>query len=118
MNEEHKRRGLAHCKILSTVALSALFLGSSPVYATQAAPTGAATALEQQQSINVTITVTSASGPVIGANVIQKGTTNGSITDINGIVTLNVPRGATLQVSFTATRSKKSKQTEQTLQLH
>ena len=30
MNEEHKKRGLAHSKILTTVALSALFLGSNP----------------------------------------------------------------------------------------
>ena len=99
MNEEHKRRGLAHSKILTTVALSALFMGSSPAFATEA-PSDVAIALEQQQTINVTVTVTSAQGPVIGANVVQKGTTNGSITDIDGIAKLDVPRGATLQISF------------------
>ncbi|MDR1161529.1 MAG: carboxypeptidase-like regulatory domain-containing protein, partial [Tannerellaceae bacterium] len=46
-------------------------------------------------------TVLDATGePVIGANVIQKGTTNGVITDISGAFSLNVPSTATLQVSY------------------
>lgn len=39
-------------------------------------------------------------GPVIGANVLEKGTTNGVITDIDGNFTLNVQPGATIVVSF------------------
>ncbi|WP_294631008.1 TonB-dependent receptor [uncultured Bacteroides sp.] len=38
--------------------------------------------------------------PVIGANVLVKGTTNGTITDFNGNFTLNAPKNATLSVSF------------------
>lgn len=38
--------------------------------------------------------------PVIGASIIEKGTTLGTVTDINGHFTLDVPRGATLQVSY------------------
>lgn len=38
--------------------------------------------------------------PVFGANVIEKGTTNGTITDIDGKFSLNVERGATLVVSY------------------
>ena len=102
MNEEHKKRGLAHSKILTTVALSALFLGSSPAFAT-GATTDAAIALEQQQTTSITVTVVDSKGePVIGANVVQKGTTNGTITDINGIAKLSVPRGTTLQVHMEA----------------
>ena len=37
---------------------------------------------------------------MIGANVVQKGTTNGTITDLNGDFTLTVSQGAVLQVSF------------------
>lgn len=37
---------------------------------------------------------------VIGANVLVKGTTNGTITDFNGNFTLNVPKDATLSVTF------------------
>lgn len=38
--------------------------------------------------------------PVIGANVIVKGTTNGVITDLDGVYELNAPAGAVLQISF------------------
>ena len=43
-----------------------------------------------QQAKKVTGIVTDAMGPVIGANVLEKGTTNGVITDIDGKFTLNV----------------------------
>ena len=38
--------------------------------------------------------------PIIGANVIEKGTTNGIITDIDGKFTLEVAPGAVVQVSY------------------
>lgn len=37
---------------------------------------------------------------VIGASVVEKGTTNGIISDIDGNFTLNVPKNATLVISF------------------
>ena len=39
-------------------------------------------------------------GEVTGATVLQKGTSNGCVTDLNGDFTLSVPRGATLVISF------------------
>lgn len=38
--------------------------------------------------------------PIIGANVIEDGTSNGTITDIDGAFKLNVDPNATLQVSY------------------
>ncbi|WP_234347534.1 TonB-dependent receptor [Parabacteroides bouchesdurhonensis] len=38
--------------------------------------------------------------PVIGANVIEKGTTNGTITDINGEFALNMEGSGIIQVSY------------------
>ena len=38
--------------------------------------------------------------PVIGANIIEKGTTNGTTTDINGEFSLSVEPGALLEISF------------------
>ena len=38
--------------------------------------------------------------PIIGANVLVKGTTNGTITDMDGNYTLDVPQGAILQISY------------------
>lgn len=39
-------------------------------------------------------------GPVTGASVIVKGTTNGTISDINGNYSLDVANGQTIQISF------------------
>ena len=38
--------------------------------------------------------------PVIGANVVVKGTTNGTVTDMDGKYTLEVPVGGVLQISY------------------
>ena len=110
MNEQLKRRGFAHNKILATVALSAMFLGGSPMFAADVVP-GTLSAMEQQQTINVTVTVNSNEGPVVGANVVQKGTTNGGITDFNGVVNLDVPRGSVLQISFIGYKTQEVKVT-------
>ena len=54
-----------------------------------------------QQSKLVKGTIVDATGmPVIGANVMVKGTTNGTITDMDGNFSLEAPVGATLVVSY------------------
>lgn len=53
-----------------------------------------------QQTKKITGVVSDAMGPIIGANVLEKGTTNGVITDIDGNFALNVKPGATIVVSF------------------
>ena len=55
----------------------------------------------KQQSKKIIGTVVDATGmPVIGANVMVKGTTNGTITDMDGKFSLEVEDGAVLQVSY------------------
>ena len=51
------------------------------------------------QQINVQGTVKDAVGGVPGASVIVKGTTDGTIADIDGKFSINVPSGAVLEVS-------------------
>lgn len=58
-----------------------------------------------QQTKKITGVVSDAMGPIIGANVLEKGTTNGVITDIDGNFALNVKPGATIVVSFIPNRS-------------
>jgi len=54
-----------------------------------------------QAKVNVTGKVLDQNGePVIGANVVEAGTTNGSITDLDGNYTLSVKPGSTLNISF------------------
>ena len=49
----------------------------------------------------VTGTITDHQGmPIIGANVAVKGTTNGTITDLDGKFTLKIPENSTLEISY------------------
>ena len=54
----------------------------------------------QQATKKITGTVVDAMGPVIGASILEKGTTNGTVTDFDGNFSLNVNPGATIVVSF------------------
>lgn len=58
-------------------------------------------AITQQKSNKIKGTILDKSGePIIGANVVVKGTTNGTITDIDGNYTLDVPENSILQISY------------------
>ena len=52
--------------------------------------------------------------PVIGANVVEKGTTNGVITDIDGNFSISVAENAILQVSYIGYVSQEAKVGNQT----
>ena len=54
----------------------------------------------QQQSKKITGTVSDAMGPVIGASVVIKGTSNGVATDLDGKFSISAKPGQTLVVSF------------------
>lgn len=55
----------------------------------------------QQQKRTITGKVTDEAGEsVIGANIIEKGTTNGTVTDVDGNFSLQVAENAVLQISY------------------
>ncbi|MEN6323644.1 MAG: TonB-dependent receptor [Proteiniphilum sp.] len=55
----------------------------------------------QQQKKQIRGIVTDENGDaVIGANIIERGTTNGTITDVNGNFTLSVAENAVIQISY------------------
>lgn len=57
--------------------------------------------VQQQNNKRITGVVKDANGePVIGANIVVKGTTNGTITDMDGNFVLDVPTDAVLHVSY------------------
>ena len=73
-------------------------LGYSPV--TYAAKGSSPLPNEVQQAKKITGTVSDAMGPVIGASVVVKGTSNGVATDFDGNFTLSVNQGQTIVVSY------------------
>lgn len=74
-----------------------------------------------QQTVKLKGVVVDASTgePIIGANVLVKGTTNGTITNVDGEYTLDAPAGATLQISYIGYKSLEVKATsdKQTIKL-
>lgn len=55
--------------------------------------------------------------PVIGASVLEKGTTNGTITDFDGKFSLTVPEKATLVVSYVGMTTQEVKVTGSTIKI-
>ena len=53
-----------------------------------------------QQTKKITGTVSDVQGPIIGASVVVKGTSNGVATDFDGNFTLNVSQGQTVVISY------------------
>lgn len=54
----------------------------------------------QQSKVTISGKVSDATGPIIGASVVEKGTTNGTVTDLDGNFSLNVSANSTLVVSY------------------
>lgn len=76
-----------------------LGLGTQMSFAFAAAPS--MEALSSMEQTTVTGTVTDSNGvPLPGANVVEKGTTNGVQTDFDGNYALNVQPGAVLVISY------------------
>lgn len=90
-------------KISSCLLATAFSALVSPAFAADAQVNGKdnVSVHETLQSKIVTGVVVDAAGvPVIGANVIVKGTTVGTITDFDGNYSLEVPENAVLQISY------------------
>ncbi len=83
---------------VSFLLLSAALCSSGTVFASNGTATPKVGISQQQKSLKGT--VNDALGPVAGASVVVKGTTNGTVTDMDGNFVLDVNNGDILQVSF------------------
>lgn len=95
----NKMTGLAGC-----LALAMLF--PSPKVWADAADSRVSAV---QQTRKITGRVTDGRESIIGATVKVKGTTNATVTDLDGNFTLNAPQGAILEVSYIGYASKEVK---------
>ncbi|MFA6837981.1 MAG: TonB-dependent receptor [Dysgonamonadaceae bacterium] len=58
-------------------------------------------AIDQQQKKSITGTVVDQNNiPLIGANIVEKGTTNGAVTNVDGEFILNINENATINISY------------------
>lgn len=106
MNKNVKR-----CALVA-VAFAMVSMGN--VYQVQASELHASEVLQQAKRQIKGKVVDAAGETVIGANVLEKGTTNGVITDIDGNFVLNVSSGATLEISYIGYVTQTIKVTNQT----
>lgn len=84
--------------------------GVSAAYAESMKAPDASVTEVQQAKVTVTGVVKDAQGePIIGASVMEKGTSNGAISDLDGKFSLNVKPGAQLVVSYVGYVSKEVK---------
>lgn len=87
-------------KILAASLLS-IGLSSIPFIGSMAHETLAkSTEIQQQQSLKVSGVVSDGEGPIIGASIKEKGTSNGTVTDLDGKFNLSVKPGATIIISY------------------
>ncbi len=81
--------------VIGHVAFIPLFMSSFSLAA------GFSTTVVQQQKKTITGTVVDAAGiPIIGANIVEAGTTNGTVTDVDGNFSLSIGDNATIKVSY------------------
>lgn len=86
-----------HMKKVSVVLLTGMLCSFGNIYALKS--TKQETGITQQKQ-KVTGTVQDVLGPVTGASVVVKGTTNGTITDLDGNFSLDVNNGDVIIISF------------------
>lgn len=108
------------CFAKTVVLASALFCTSLPALATSSTAGTNLAVQQQDQKLKGQVIDATTGEPVIGVNVLVKGSTNGTITDIDGKYELNAPAGAILQISFIGYKTVEIAATtsEQTIKLH
>ena len=107
---ENRKRGTSNNKILTAIAIASLFIGSSKIMAIETYSENSFGVTEQMQAQTARGIVVDQNGePIIGASILEKGTTNGVTTDLYGKFSLNVKRGATLVISYIGYKTQEAK---------
>lgn len=97
---------------VSFMLLSAALCSGGAVYATDGTASLPKVGISQQQA-TLKGNVEDSFGPVVGASVIVKGTTNGMTTDMNGDFSLDVKKGDIIQISYVGYITQEIKYTGQ-----
>ncbi|MBW4906354.1 TonB-dependent receptor [Prevotella salivae] len=71
----------------------------------------------QQQITAKGSVLSSDNEPIVGATILQTGTSNGTVTDINGEFTITVPAGSMLKISYIGFQTQDVKASSQSLHI-
>lgn len=107
---------LSSKRVLVSTSLMMLLAGGAWAVPTEGATNGvnAVTSITQQRKTIKGVVKDATGEPIIGANVLVKGSTTGVITDLDGNFTLEVPTDAILQISYIGYLPQEIKVTNQT----
>lgn len=86
-------------KALFALLLCSGFIATHPLAVMAESESYSVQNVQQKQTVSG-IVKDSSGEPIIGASVLEKGTTNGTITDLDGKFTLSVSSNAVLQISY------------------
>ncbi len=84
---------------VSLVLLSAALCPGAMIHASGSMTIAPKVGISQQQG-SLKGMVSDSFGPVVGASIVVKGTTNGTVTDMDGNFVLDVNKGDVIQISF------------------
>lgn len=87
-------------KYISVAVLLALLAFAAPVQAHESEHAAVVELSQQEQVAKGTVVDKKTGSTIVGASVVEKGTTNGVATDMEGNFALQVNEGAVLQISF------------------
>ena len=101
MNENYRKKAVNVKLIFAATAMATLALSTHSLKASAVPVDNFITPTAvQQQKTTVAGTVTDAAGePIIGASIVVKGTSRGTVSDVEGHFTLSAPQGTVLEVS-------------------
>lgn len=99
-------------KAVTPILFSAALCSNGAIYAADAMETRVTDVIQQEKTLKGTIN--DAAGPVIGATVMVKGSTNGTVTDFDGnFVLSNVKKGDVILISYIGYTTQEIKYTGQ-----
>ena len=99
VNERNQPIGAILSSLLNSKGISYEIQGKQIILTRKSADVLASTQQPGRRTVNGKV-LDEHGDPVIGANVIEKGTTNGTVTDIDGRFSLPISEDAMLQVSY------------------
>lgn len=87
-------------RLIATASVAMCMLCGAGGFSSQAAPVPQVVAASKATNTISGVVKDANGNPIIGANVMEKGTTRGIVTDLDGKFTLKVAPGATIVVSY------------------
>lgn len=99
----------AYLHYLKYLGIGCTLMCAVPIFASSGSADAISVAIVQQQEERIEGTILDENGePIIGASIVVEGTTNGVISDFDGHFELNVPRKATIIISYIGYKNQSS----------